>query len=709
MADENGHTKRLAIQFEHRSDGGPALVGPFADEDAANAALKELLDADVDFEAAFVAFEPVSDLVDTGTHPDMLAEDDEMPVDEPEEDEELITEIPVHGVATLEGRPTGDGRGFRPGAISFGRLPAPLGYEFEHGHGSDNSRVAIIGRIDEFFTVPVEGEEDVFEVRWRGVISTTYERSAEAIEHIIDGSYRGLSVIVDSVAVDVEEEREEMRARILADQERLEPAAEGDDEPRKMTPEEIEDLLDAFIGDGTQPTTWFKLARVRRFDMVPTGAFQEGDIWLGHEFPDELTPEAITASVQALEDCGCDDFKLEDVDLSQLSVEDLDAFDALTPAEQLEFARERGLVAAAFAPGTKDGPGWITHPIPTARIRRYWVRGKGAAKIRWGVPGDFNRCRMQLAKYVQNPEWLAGLCANMHKEAIGVWPGQEAGGRGDHSLVASAAPLFSLTAAVAPVDARYFKEPENILTAGGLVIDGDHVYGYIAEWNKCHIGQPEGPGSCTYAPRSRTNYAFFRTGNVMTTEGPVPVGSITMNTGHADGDLGMAAAVAHYDNTGTVIADVVVGENSRGAWFSGRLRPGVSDDDVYAAAASGQISGDWRWVGSSYELVAGLVVNVGGYVVPNPALTASAMGIVTITAAGIAEHEAPSEEQVAATAAMELTPAVVSEIAVAAVEAYILTNQRQALLEELAPAREELHRHQLRYARQKLSLLEGSR
>jgi hypothetical protein len=52
--------------------------------------------------------------------------------------------------------------------------------------------------------------------------------------------------------------------------------------------------------------------------------------------------------------------------------------------------------------------------VPTERIRRYWTKGKGAGKIRWGAPGDFNRCRTQLAKYVQNPDWLAGLCANMH-------------------------------------------------------------------------------------------------------------------------------------------------------------------------------------------------------------------------------------------------------------------------------------------------------
>src|SRR5690606_17936487 len=66
-----------------------------------------------------------------------------------------------------------------------------------------------------------------------------------------------------------------------------------------------------------------------------------------------------------------------------------------------------------FAPGTKDGPGWITHPVPTGRIRRYWTKGKGAAKIRWGMGGDFNRCRRQLVKYITNPEWLAGACANM--------------------------------------------------------------------------------------------------------------------------------------------------------------------------------------------------------------------------------------------------------------------------------------------------------
>src|SRR5690606_18057447 len=40
-------------------------------------------------------------------------------------------------------------------------------------------------------------------------------------------------------------------------------------------------------------------------------------------------------------------------------------------------------------------------PKPGARrLRRYWTRGPGAAKIRWGAPGDFKRCVRQLRKYV---------------------------------------------------------------------------------------------------------------------------------------------------------------------------------------------------------------------------------------------------------------------------------------------------------------------
>src|SRR5690606_15411365 len=76
---------------------------------------------------------------------------------------------------------------------------------------------------------------------------------------------------------------------------------------------------------------------------------------------------------------------------------------------QLEEDPPESLVASAlpeyvtFVPGTRDGPGWITNPRDTQRLRDYWVRGAGAAKIRWNTPGDFTRCTRQLRKYIPNP------------------------------------------------------------------------------------------------------------------------------------------------------------------------------------------------------------------------------------------------------------------------------------------------------------------
>jgi hypothetical protein len=56
-------------------------------------------------------------------------------------------------------------------------------------------------------------------------------------------------------------------------------------------------------------------------------------------------------------------------------------------------------------------------------LRRYWLYGKGAAKIRWRTPGDWTRCHKYLAKYM-GPR-SKGYCALRHKEANGYWPGDK--------------------------------------------------------------------------------------------------------------------------------------------------------------------------------------------------------------------------------------------------------------------------------------------
>jgi hypothetical protein len=66
------------------------------------------------------------------------------------------------------------------------------------------------------------------------------------------------------------------------------------------------------------------------------------------------------------------------------------------------------------------------------QLQRYWLVGKGAAKIRWRMPHDFDRCVRQLRKYFpKNPE---GLCNILHQKAVGAPPGK---GHGEHALVAA--------------------------------------------------------------------------------------------------------------------------------------------------------------------------------------------------------------------------------------------------------------------------------
>lgn len=57
------------------------------------------------------------------------------------------------------------------------------------------------------------------------------------------------------------------------------------------------------------------------------------------------------------------------------------------------------------------------------KLRRYWLYGRGALKIRWNTPGDWTRCYHHLIKYM-GPR-AKGYCSLRHKEATGVWPGSK--------------------------------------------------------------------------------------------------------------------------------------------------------------------------------------------------------------------------------------------------------------------------------------------
>lgn len=311
----------------------------------------------------------------------------------------------------------------------------------------------------------------------------------------------------------------------------------------------------------------------------------------------------------------------------------------------MKYRSPEALAANDIPEITKDAPGWITNPRETSRLRNYWATGAGAAKIAWGTPGDFNRCRANLSEYVPRPDWLAGLCANIHFDALGFWPGQHRT-RAASGMTASAFTIYKETNVALP--AEWFTDPELTAPTPVTVTPEGRVFGHIAQWGVCHTGLGLSVGmddSCTAAPTSPSNYAYYRTGVIDTDQGEIPVGNLTMGIGHAGERVTAGAAIAHYDNTQAVVADVVTGEDEHGIWFSGAMRENLTDEQIRAFKAS-TLSGDWRQIGGEYELVAALAVNVPGFPIPRLALAASGGRLTALIAAGIVPREEQVEEKI---------------------------------------------------------------
>jgi hypothetical protein len=72
-------------------------------------------------------------------------------------------------------------------------------------------------------------------------------------------------------------------------------------------------------------------------------------------------------------------------------------------------------------------------------------------------------------------------------------------------------------------------------------------------------------------------------------------------------------ATQHYDSVGHAIADVRVGKDRYGIWFSGMIRPGTPKENIYAAEAS-DVSGHWEFTQTGRMTLVGLpAVSVGGF------------------------------------------------------------------------------------------------
>lgn len=223
---------------------------------------------------------------------------------------------------------------------------------------------------------------------------------------------------------------------------------------------------------------------------------------------------------------------------------------------------------------------------------------------------------------------------------------------GDATAEDQPAAAVAAAAVIASIPNRppgaWFQDPEFKELTPLTITDDGHIFGHVAEWGQCHIGRED---VCITPPSSPSDYAYYRTGAVLTAEGDtIAVGTFTMGTGHAVEDASVTAqmAIEHYDHTGTAVADFAAGEDAFGPWVNGALRADLSESDIRALRGASP-SGDWRRVGGSLEMVAVLAVNVPGFPIPR-AKTLVASGVcMALTAAG-ARAMAPALDRATADA-----------------------------------------------------------
>ena len=576
-------------------------------------------------------------MTDTATEPAT-----EMPAD-------ISATVPWHGVLAPEGKWSGDGRRFAENSLTTRDMPLPLTWQKASSEGHGGS--VVVARIDQ--VARVDGE-----MRAIGDFLQIAEAD-EVVGMIAEFGKFGVSVDAD----DAEFEFDEASGKVTFTSARIASAsivsipafAEawvslGTAPPDFMPADDSADTEDdcdptdpngeCYDPEATAQASMGRalaaadkeaaLASVESRDVSTEE--RKGLADKGHAMPDGSYPIAncgdLKNAIQAVgraKDPAATKAHIKKR-ASALSCPDVSVPDDWT-AEVVQAGR---------------GPGWITNPEDTKRIHDYWtVPGEaGYEKVNWGVPGDFNRCRVEVGEEIgeNSPDkirFLNQICAQWHHDALGFWPGHAPT---EQRLDTGApAPALSLIASTGPkAPAAWFTNPELTGPTHLTVTDDGRVFGHIAEWTTCHIGYP---GVCVSAPHSETDYAYYASKSVLLDDGTMArTGVISLGAGHADHKLGVRGAVEHYDSTSAAVADVCVGEDEWGIWCAGWMRPGTTDEQVYALRAS-DVSGDWREVAGHQEMVAALAVNVAGL----PVARVHDGVQVTLVAAGVVHQPATSD------------------------------------------------------------------
>lgn len=170
-----------------------------------------------------------------------------------------------------------------------------------------------------------------------------------------------------------------------------------------------------------------------------------------------------------------------------------------------------------------------------------------------------------------------------------------------------------LTAAAGPVlpgDDFFRPEPDEFCS---WTVDEDGaVFGHLGLWSSCHTGFE---GVCRTIPRSRSGYREFMQSGPLVEFGDgrrrqIETGPVFLAGGHVTG-LSPDEVAAAYGGVENTWADVRVIDGKLGPWVCGRIRPGLTEEQIHAARCS-RISGHWI-NGALYAIVS---VNAEGFNVP---------------------------------------------------------------------------------------------
>lgn len=503
------------------------------------------------------------------------------------------------GILVVEGIETGDGREFAPGSLDWATPPLTLAWAPANLGEHQGSVVA--ARIDEVWRDPANANI----IRGRGVFDIGGVDGAEAFRQVDSGFLKGVSVDVDSVKD--------------ADVEYVFPNEDGTEDSITDMTGDGDDIMDMLFA--TPDKMIFHRGRIRGATLVSLPAFVEAQIQLLSKAtgPIELASPTVTGTGYGV--------------ITHHTLTSDDQWNGLQASGRLGSYVGLDVANSAFAWVDRSSARSGAIHQTSARFLHHEVDSSGVVG-----PANLTASAHALGQLLSDPKLPMTMSERRaayehlaaHVRDAGQVP-QPFGAESFSDELAGLVASGEVTDYELP-SPSFFEDPQLAGPTPPTITDDGHYFGHAALWKSSHMSFQDAEVN----PPREGVHVYFRLGEVLCSDGSrVATGNITLGTGHAASvGIDPRRAIEHYDNTGTVVADVASGEDRHGIWFSGAVRSGVPVGRV-AELRGAKLSGDWRRIGGALRLVAMLAVNVPGFAVPRMRIDVRNGRQLSLVAAGM--------------------------------------------------------------------------